>query len=174
MLDPFTLDDPREDTSFFVEPGTPGYLNAVPAGEHVVSLVPPTNCSLETDRRRVTVTAGGLIRDTVEVAFSVTCVRRLSATLRIAAPTTGPIPAQSYSVWICKPRYDCYFYPTDWTFLGPLAPNDTLSASVAPGSYQLELRDIPPRCSVRPSITDLFTAEYSDTLEFTFKVACSP
>jgi hypothetical protein len=161
--------------SFFVEPGSPAYLATVPAGEHVVSLVPPDNCSLETGPQSVTVSGGGLIRDTVEVTFSVTCVQRIPATLRITAPTTGPIPAQSYSVWICEPRYDCIFYPVTWTLLGTLVPNDTLMASVEPGRYQLRLRDIPAQCRVRGlSFTNLFTVTNNDTLDFTFKVACSP
>jgi hypothetical protein len=163
-----------EERSFFVVPGTPGYLNAVPAGEHVVSLVLPSNCSLETEPQTVTVTAGGLIRDTAKVVFSVTCVPRVPATLRITAPTRGPIPAQSYAVWICKPRYDCYFYPNDWRLLGTVAPNDTLSRSVEPGRYQLQLRDIPPPCTVRPIVTNLFTVEHGDSVEFTFRVTCSP
>ncbi len=70
----------------------PAYLTAVPAGDHVVSLVAPTNCSIETDSQSVTVTVGSLIRDTVEVTFSVTCVPRVPATLRITAHTTGSIP----------------------------------------------------------------------------------
>ena len=60
--------------AFFVGPGGPSVPDGVSAGDHVVSLVAPANCSVEGDPQSVTVTAGGLIRDTVEVAFTVTCV----------------------------------------------------------------------------------------------------
>ena len=159
--------------SFFVEPGGPAYLDAVPVGEHVVSLVPTANCSPETGAQSVTVSAGRPVRDTVEVAFSVTCVAMLPGTLRVTAPTTGPIPAQSYSVWICKPRYDCIFYTVTWSRLGPLAPNDTLTRSVEPARYQLQLRDIPANCHASRIYTNIFTVRYSDTLDVKFPVACS-
>ena len=80
--------------SFFVGPSEPAYLTAVPAGDHVVSLVAPANCSVETDPQSVTVTAGGLIRDTVEVTFSVTCVPR-SRDATGQRSTTGSIPTDA-------------------------------------------------------------------------------
>ena len=108
--------------SVFVRPSGPAYLTAVSGGDHVVSLVAPGNCSVEGDPHSVVVTVGGLIRDTVEVAFSVTCVPGVTRTLRITAPTTGSIPTAPYSVWIC--RTDCMGYGS--TFLGGLEPNGTL------------------------------------------------
>ena len=133
--------------AFFVALSGPAYLTAVPAGDHVVSLVAPTNCSVETDPQSVTVTEAALIRDTVEVTFSVTCVPR-SGTLRITAPTTGSIPAARYSVWICSAwQYYCCLRHLE-QLLGELEPNGTLVASPEPGRYQLDLRDVPARCSV--------------------------
>ncbi len=55
----------------------PTYLAPVLAGDHIVSLVAPSNCSVETDPQSVTLTSGGLIRDTVEVTFSVICGARV-------------------------------------------------------------------------------------------------
>ncbi len=156
--------------SSFVGPGRPAYLTAVPAGDHVVSLVAPTNCSLETDPQSVTVTVGGLIRDTVEVTFSVTCVPRVPGTLRITAPTTGSIPTTRYSVWIC--RYSCFGY--GMRFLGELEPNGTLVSSPEPGRYGLILRDVPARCSVRPVLTGSITVTYGATIDIEFRVRCSP
>jgi hypothetical protein len=92
--------------SFFVGPRGPAYLTRVSAGDHVVSLVAPGNCSVEGDPQSVPVTVGGLIRDTVEVTFSVSCVPRDPGRLRITAPTTGPIPTAPYSVWICN--WSCF------------------------------------------------------------------
>ena len=60
-------------TRLAVGPGDRSYLGAVTAGDHVVSLSPAATCSVDTDQQSVTVTAGSLVRDTVEVTFSVTC-----------------------------------------------------------------------------------------------------
>ena len=92
----------------------PGYLTGVPAGDHVVSLVAPVNCSVETDPQSVTVTVGALIRDTVEVTFAVVCQieygalkvsasqlrgnRRVSAT-RSRCAIAGPIQLCA-STWV--------------------------------------------------------------------------
>jgi hypothetical protein len=51
----------------------PSYLAGVAPGDHIVSLAVPADCSLETDQQTVIVTAGGLIRDTVQVTFLVAC-----------------------------------------------------------------------------------------------------
>jgi hypothetical protein len=59
---------------FPVTPGAPAYLAGVSAGNHVISLGAPANCSVKTEPQAVTVTAGSLLRDTVEVTFSVTCM----------------------------------------------------------------------------------------------------
>jgi hypothetical protein len=161
-------------TPFPVGPGGPAYLGGVPAGDHVVSLVPPADCSVETEPQSVTVTAGGLIRDTVSVTFSVTCRRREAGTLRITAPTTGTIPAHGYSVWMCNfaDPYSCTY--SIHTRLGDLEPNGTLVARAAPGIHRLWLQDIPANCS-GPSVfnpTPAFTFAAGDTLNFILRVAC--
>jgi hypothetical protein len=152
----------------------PAYLTAVPPGDHVVSLVPPSNCSVETDPQPVTVTGGALIRDTVDVTFSVICEPGFG-TLRITAPTTGPIPTHDYIVYLCPSSdiYSCvYGYGRR---LGDLAPNDTLVAEVAPGIHRLLLEFVPANCSLgRPRLTDSFMVTAGDTLDFEFNVTCSP
>jgi hypothetical protein len=157
--------------SFFVAPSRPAYLTAVPAGDHVVSLVAPVNCSVETDPQPVSVTVGSLIRDTVVVAFSVTCVPRLPGTLRITAHTTGSLPNAPYSVWICSEN--CLDYGS--RFLGWLDPNGTLVSNPEPGRYGLHLRDVPARCTVRsnPS-TFSFTVTHNATLNIEYRITCSP
>jgi hypothetical protein len=157
--------------SLFVGLSRPAYLTAVSAGDHVVSLVAPPNCSVEGDPQSVTVTVGGLIRDTVRVAFSVTCVPRVPGTLRITAHTTGSIPTAPYSVWIC--RYDCFGYGSN--FLGELEPNGTLVSNPEPGRYGLILRDVPARCRVRSIGQSFsFTVTYGATLDIEYRVTCSP
>jgi hypothetical protein len=125
-------------TRFPVGPADRAYLAGVPAGDHVVSLSAPANCSVGTDPQSVTVTVGTLVRDTAELSFSVRCP---PGTLRVTAPTTGPIPAHQYSVWLCYDSYSCnYHFPA--RRLGSLAPNDTLIAEVDPGTYWLHLEDL--------------------------------
>ena len=67
----------------------PAYLTAVSAGDHVVSLAAPANCLVETGPQPVTVTVGGLIRDTVQVTFSVVCERRFGAMLAFVSDRDG-------------------------------------------------------------------------------------
>jgi hypothetical protein len=161
--------------AFRVSVNAPAYLADVPAGDHVVSLVAPPNCSVEDDPQSVSVTAGGLIRDTVQVVFSVTCVPHFSGTLRITAPTTGSIPTAGFSVWICRVVFDCLFQG-QWNLLGALAPNGALVANPRAGRYQLNLRDVPARCSVRPSsrLSPEFTVTENATTHIEFRVTCSP
>ena len=77
---------------FPVGPDARAYLSGVPAGDHVVSLSAPGSCSVETAAQSVIVTAGTLLRDTVEATFSVSCVAP-PASARIAfvrGPQPGP------------------------------------------------------------------------------------
>jgi hypothetical protein len=150
----------------FVQPGGPAYLEPVQPGDHIVALVPPSNCSIEDDEQPASVTAGGQARDTVEVTFAVHCVLN-TGTLRVAAPTTGSIPAGQYSVWEC---HDFYCYYAD--LLGHLSPNDTLSVRVTAGSHSLLLYDVPARCDVSYPPTPLTLAP-GDTLDVEFQVRCS-
>jgi hypothetical protein len=158
-----------------VQLGRPTYLPAIPGGDHVVSLVAPTNCSVETDPQSVTLTVGGLIRDTVEVTFLVTCTSRSTATLRITAPTTGRIPAGDYSVWICDAReYYCRYGGFGSWRLGALAPNGSLAAEPAPGDYVVRLRDVPARCSLLNDNGRFADVQAGRTANVEFTVTCSP
>ena len=148
--------------------GSPAYIALVPPGDHIVSLLPPSNCAVEDDEQPASVSAGELARDTVEITFSVSCVPN-SGTLRISAPTTGRMPADQYSVW----DFDCYdFYCYSMEFLGNLAPNDTLLVRGVAGTHSLLLSDVPARCDVSYPPTPL-TLLPGDTLDVEFQVRCS-
>jgi hypothetical protein len=64
--------------------GTGGlaYLDGISAGDHLVSLSVPANCSVRPRQQSVRVTAGSLVRDTVEASFSVTACTG-SGTIRV-------------------------------------------------------------------------------------------
>ena len=68
----------------------PAYLGGVRAGDHIVSLRAPAGCSVDSASQPATVTAGGLVRDTVEVSFSVTCAKIPALIAFVRRLQTGP------------------------------------------------------------------------------------
>ena len=152
---------------FLVSPSQPAYLSGVSPGRHVVSLMrAPHNCTIQTGSQSVTVTAGQLVRDTVEATFSVECV---SGNLRITAHTTGPTPTQDYHVWVCDWRDDCY--EQTWTDLGSLGPNGLMTANLPGGNFWIELSRVPANCYAQgPS---MFTVRRGELVDLEYTVACS-
>ena len=151
----------------------PSYMTAVPAGEHVVSLVAPGNCSAETDSQSVTVTAGGLTRDTAYVGFLVTCTQGFGR-IRITAPTTGPVPAgHRYEVIVCTNRG--FICPWEPILRRKLAPNDTLIARYGTIDVSVELKNIPAGCRVQTANpTPFFTVTANSIRDVPFPVVCGP
>ncbi len=149
------------------------YLPPVPTGDHVVSLVPPPNCSVETDPQSVTLTGGTLIRDTMEVTFSVTCGPGVG-TLRITAPTTGSAPAGAFHAWACPSQWQYYCdYGDLEQLLGALEPNGTLVTEVSPSTYNIELRDVPANCQVNaPNPRRRVNVTNGRTVSVVFPVRC--
>jgi hypothetical protein len=159
---------------YFIKPGEPVYLSPVSAGVHSVSLLLPDNCSVQSNPHSVTITVGGLTRDTADAAFIVACGATTTA-LRITAPTTGPVPPDddyfdnSFRVLLWGP--DPWDFPTE---LGRLEANGTLLAPVEPGQYRLELL-VPGGCVVTvTNPTPVFTVAAGSTLGFEIPVQCSP
>ena len=160
-------------TPFSVAPFTPAYVLGVTPGEHRVTLAGPPHCVVEAPEQTVVVTVGSTVRDTAHVVFAVTCA---PTRLRITAPTSGPIPVESYSVLICDSGWYCYYNGP--TFVGNLAPNGSLLVpvhAVPHLAYQLELANVPATCEVQvPNPTAVLTPVAGDTLDVEFPVACSP
>lgn len=169
----------------YVGPGGPHYVEDVSGGDHIVSLEGPNHCSVQTDPLPVTITTGTLIRDTVEVSFSVTCEGEPTATVRITAPTTGTIPSATvYSVW--HEHFGYWDYGGEVIYLGDLKSGDTLVVDLPvsnaasggdPYWYRFYLEDAPGTCSVddpHPYPLPGFAIAYGDTLEVGFVVACPP
>jgi hypothetical protein len=167
----------------YVGPGGPNYLSEVSVGQHVVSLQSPRNCSVETESWPVTINTGELVRDTVEVSFSVICAEPPSGNVRVTAPTTETIPSSTYRVWY--EHFEYWGYGGELTYLGDLEPNGTLVVDLPvsniwsggdPYWYRFYLRDVPSTCRVddpHPSQGG-FTIAYGDTLDVEFEVRCSP
>ena len=152
-------------------PTGPGaYGIYVPGGDHLVYVIAPPNCTVKPGPQSVNVTVGGLTRDTVQAPFTVHCIPN-EGTLRITAPTTGPLPNAPYHIGLCDDWY-CYYGAT---FLGDLTPNDTLVVQVPgpTGVRILEVTNLPPNCVAQdPSIQ--VTVAIGDTLDVAFPVSCSP
>ena len=126
---------------------------------------------METDPQRVTLTVGGLIRDTVEVTFLVTCGQGLG-TLRITAPTTGRVPAgHRYGVIVCTNRG--FICPWEPILQRELAPNDTLIATYGIIEVRVELKNIPANCRVQTANpTPFFTIRANSIRDARFPVVC--
>ena len=168
---------------FFVGPGGPHYMTGVSPGDHVVSLVGPAHCSIETSPQSVTVTVGGPARDTVAVAFSVTCGPSVGA-VRITAPTTGLAPA-SIRYRVIYQHYGYWDYGGTLTELGTLEPNGTLIAEVPasresgadPYWYLFHLTGVPANCVAHdpnPVLEGGLTITFGDTLDIEYPVVCTP
>jgi hypothetical protein len=166
-----TVDGPRD---FSVRPTGLPYWTDVIAGDHAVSLGAPVNCSIDANPQIVAVAGGGLIRDTVEVSFSVRC-RRGVATFRITAITSGLVPSRDYSVWMCDFADSYYCRYSRHTRLGVVPPNGTRTLPGALGTHRLWLQDLPSNCSGSSSFdpTRAFTVAAGDTLDFTFHISCA-
>jgi hypothetical protein len=152
-----------------IQPGRSSFVEPVTGGQHVVQLSHPSGCSVPDGHARlVAVTVGTTVRDTVEVRYLVICP---AGTLRVTAPTTGPVPQQPYRVSICYIADYCY-YPWVWDSLGALEPNGLLLASPRPGSYWLELGNLPEKCAVDGFNPRSIEIPRDSVVEFA--VVCSP
>ena len=154
-----------------------GYVRGVPPGDHVISLASPANCSVETEPQLVTLTAGGLVRDTAEVAFTVTC----ATSVRVSASTTGAIPTAPYSVWLCTINDSYYCTYGARRRLGFVDPNGTLVAELSSGIHRFYLGDLPRGCAVvvhSPTGTRNPTGDIRFppglSTDVTFLVECTP
>jgi hypothetical protein len=152
------------------------------AGSHSIALVGlASNCSVEESPRSVSVTAGELVRDTVEIAFVVTCTP-VRGNVWLTASTSGEVsPSTEYRV-----LYETFGY---WDYGGPvselgaLEPNGNLVAEVATGEHwanywhRFRLADVPASCSVsdpHPDPDPGFTIERGELLKVEFVVTCPP
>jgi hypothetical protein len=162
-------------------PDGPAFLPGLPAGGYVVSIIPPSNCTVEGGPRSVTLAAGDLTR----VVFSATCVPFIG-TVRITAPTTGSVPGSTrYRVMHGSSNAWSYGSTPDEN-LGTMEPNDTLVVQTPMDKWggiywhSFELADVPAGCLAQrinppaddPNIWgDRLT--FGDTLDVGFAVTCT-
>jgi hypothetical protein len=168
--------------NFDVERGGPSYVSGVASGDHMLYLVGPTNCAVSDKGQKVSVGGGALIRDTVRVDFSSTCVQPSKAVgaVRITAPTRGPIlPSTRFTV--SYESYGYWDYGGEINLLGQLQPNDTLLVDLPASGpvhywYHFYLSDLPRNCRTldsHPYANSGVTITHQDTLDIRFEVLCS-
>jgi hypothetical protein len=168
----------------------------VSGGDHLVQLEAPGQCSVVTAPQSINLTVGGLIRDTVEVNFAVTCTPSppgVPGTVVVTAPTTGSLLSTTHytvqythlGAWDYARAFGS-LSDGSWPVLGSLDPNGTLVADVAastdsgadPYWYDFQLTDVPANCRVQNPIPKpgpyYFAIPAGDTLHIEFTVTCTP
>jgi hypothetical protein len=167
---------------YFLDSG-PNYLSGFPSGDHLISLVGPPNCTVETAPQPVTLPAAGPTSDTVVVTFAASCTARLG-TVRVGTTTSGPVPS-STRFTITYEHFGAWDYGGSVDTLGEVDPNGILVADVRasywsgadPYWYFFRV-ELPPNCSVRtfdePYPQGGFVIEAGDTIEFGYEIGCLP
>jgi len=140
---------PAAYSATFVDPSAspPPYYGGVPAngtvsfavasGNHTVFLQVARNCTVTSSNNvGVTVAAGA----PTDVAFSVTCVAY--GTILFSVTTTGSnLPVGDY-------RVTAYLGFSEVPYNWRISQNGTTGFAVPPGSYGVQLRSLPPNCTV--------------------------
>lgn len=137
-------------------------IDSVPAGSHsvgITNLAP--NCTvLEANPQQVTISVGGLVRDTAHVSVHVTCTATTGA-IRVGVVATGESLDPAYAVSV------------DGQIALPLAAGSLLVVGrLAPGSHTVALSDVAGNCTVQSANPAIVSVVIGDTTEAWFEVAC--
>jgi hypothetical protein len=151
----------------------PTYVS-VAAGPHAVALEAPGNCTVDVPSKAVTVTAGGLVRDTVGVRFSVACAFPVAGYLRATVVSIGARPRTGLSVWICDWSDEYYCRYSVHTRLGPVMPGGTLIAAVGDGYHRAWLEGLPTDCGGTTAFhpSSPFLVSGGDTVNVVLETHC--
>ena len=159
-----------------VFPGGSVTIEGVPPGAQEVSLVNlGANCEVVgSDTRTVSVTAGGLTRDTVGTAFEVVC-QAVTGDVRLSTATTGEDrDPDGYTVLFDGELivFGGGFYYPDYTLR--LEPNgSTVLLSIVPGNRTYQLADVAPNCTVSGPNPRAVSVAVGATLDVLFQVGCT-
>lgn len=142
--------------------GANGTVNipGLAVGEHTVRIDDvASNCAVAGDNPRTASVPPG---DTVEVAFTITCVAR--GGIRVAVTTTGvDLDPNGYTVVASGPS------PVN----GDVAVNDTISfPGLLPGAYQVNLTGVTANCTVVGDNPRAIVVTSADTTDVAFVVTC--
>jgi hypothetical protein len=154
------------------------HFNGVTGGSHQVELQVATvslNCTISGENpRTLSVTTGGVTRDTARTTFAVSCVSNVG-TIRIAAVTSGAeLDPDGYRVLVDEWCYDYYGYQycySSWT--GSVAPNGVgTTASLGVGSHTVKLTGVARNCTLAGDNPRTVTVLPGDATTETFTVTC--
>jgi hypothetical protein len=115
-----------------------GVIPNVPAGTHQVQFadMAPNRTVPGAATREATVTVGGTVRDTAEVAFAVECVSD-SGIIRATIATSGPTATGPHTVYLYN--WDCYYCPPVDSRVTDASGNGTVEFTARSGNYYLAI-----------------------------------
>jgi hypothetical protein len=148
------------------------------AGTYVVSLGPSgPNCALDgPGSRTVSVTVGGLVRDTARASFQVACTA-VTGDVDVTVATAGaPSDPDGYTLHIdgeLVQVFDYYFYGYGSFPLRILSGGSYLDSRVEPGDHTYELTDIAPNCAVGGSNPATVSVAVGAVSAIAFNVTCT-
>ncbi len=147
------------------------------AGNHTVTLAgAATNCTAAGDNpRTVSVTTGGLTRDTSRTTFEVTCLSTVGS-IRVATATSGAdLDPNGYTVFVDEQcYYDYYGYPyCDYSWTGTVGVNGSVTSTSLPmGEHTVQLADVAQNCTVAGANPRTVTVPPGDVVQVAFAVSC--
>lgn len=156
--------------------GGAGVLSNVPAGAHFVSLGEiASNCSVVGEATPTAdVTAGGLVRDTAVVRFTVSCALD-SGTIRVTTTIAGDTPGERPAAQLIREYcgwYGCGYYEV--LEAADLAGDGTASFTPRSGGYLVRLAP-GSSCSVSgPDVSDLLQVAPGSEHQVHFDLSCGP
>src|SRR5436309_1314127 len=119
------------------------------------------NCTVASNPRTVSITAGS----TTTTTFSVSCTAT-TGTLTVTTATTGQNQPTGYTLNITGPSF-----PTGTS--QPIGANATVTATVTAGDYQVSLSGVPSNCTVSGSNPRTVPVPAGGTGPTTFSVSCT-
>src|SRR6266581_2635808 len=148
-------------------------FSGVGGGEHQVSLAgAATNCTAAGDNpRTVSVTTGGLTRDTARTTFQVTCVAT-TGVIKVTAATSGvDLDPNGYTVLVDEQCY--YGYYCDYSWTGTVGVNGSVTSTSLPtGEHTVQLADVAQNCTVAGANPRTVTVPPADVVQVAFAVSC--
>src|SRR6266571_1927388 len=143
------------------------------AGNHSVTLAgAATNCTAAGDNpRTVSVTTGGLTRDTSRTTFEVTCLSTVGS-IRVATATSGAdLDPNGYTVLVDEQCY--YGYYCDYSWTGTVGVNGSVTSTSLPtGEHTVQLADVAQNCTVAGANPRTVTVPPGDVVQVAFAVSC--
>jgi WD40 repeat protein len=146
------------------------------AGDHSITLSgAAANCTVGDNPRTVSVTTGGITRDTARTTFAVTCVSTTGA-LKVTAPTSGAeLDPNGYGVGVdeaCYTGFYGYEY-CDYAWTGRVGANGSVTIpALAVGEHTVQLDDVAPNCTLTGANPRTASVPSGDTVELVFAITC--